>query len=96
MQEHLDRHDEEIQNIKSMLISHVEEGNMQRKDMNGNLAKIHSSLLRMEPVIKKYEDEQVFNEGIKKAGSRVIWWGQILGSGGVLVYAVRAFIRNGF
>ena len=100
MDERLSQHDADIAEVKNILTSHIDDENHQvlelRKDLNGNLIKIHAALLRMEPVISKYENEQIFNEGVKKVGSKVIWWSQVLGGSGVLVYAVRAFIRNGF
>lgn len=90
----------ETDQLQKLLAEHIEDENHKvmelRKELNGNLAKIHAALLRMEPVLVKYENEQIFNEGVKKVGGRVIWWSQVLGGGGVLVYAVRAFIRNGF
>lgn len=99
MDERLKQHDAVITEVKNILTSHIEQENQDvlslRKDLNGNLAKIHAALLRMEPVIKKYEDEQVFNAGVKKVGGKVIWWSQVLVGGGVFTYAVRAFIRNG-
>lgn len=99
MDERLNQHDADISEVKNILTSHIEQENQDvlslRKDLNGNLAKIHAALLRMEPVISKYENEQVFNEGVKKVGSKVIWWSQVLGGGGIFLYAVRAFIRNG-
>lgn len=92
--------DERLSHLESTLTSHMEQENQDvlslRRDLNGNLAKIHASLLRIEPVVQKYENEQIFNKGVKRVGSKVIWWSQVLGGGGIFVYAIRAFIRNGF
>lgn len=100
MDERLSQHDADIAEVKNLLTEHIDAENHQvlelRKDLNGNLIKIHAALLRMEPVIVKYENEQVLNEGVKKVGDKMIWWSQVLVRGGILVYVVRAFIRDGF
>ena len=100
MDEHLTKHDGEIKEVRDILVAHIADENNQvtdlKKDLNGNLAKIHTALLRMEPVIKKFEDDLIVNERAKTIIGTVIRYGGFVTSSAVLLYAVRSFIRNGF
>jgi hypothetical protein len=89
--------DERIQILEQTLAEHMEQENQDvislRKDLNGNLAKIHAALLRMEPVIKKFEDDTIFNENIQKLGDKVVWWGKTIGGSAIIYGAIRYFMK---
>jgi hypothetical protein len=98
MEERINQHESEISELKHILSSHIDDENHQvlelRRDLNGNLIKIHAALLRIEPVVKKYEDGQIINENIKNVGDHIIWWGRIvIGSGAIYAVIKYFFIK---
>ena len=100
MEEHIAKQANELKELRDILVAHIadEDNNVVglREDMHDNLAQIHATFLRMEPVIKKFEDDLIVNERAKTIIGTVIRYGGFVTSSAVLLYAVRSFIRNGF
>lgn len=48
-------------------------------------------MLRVEPVIQRFEDEKAFNVGVKEIGKRAIFWSKVIGAIGVIILAVKYF-----
>ncbi len=46
-------------------------------------------MARVEPVIKKFENDKIINEGAAILGKRAIFWAQIIGAIGVVAIAIR-------
>lgn len=46
-------------------------------------------MARVEPVIKRFEEEKSFNAGVKELGKRAIFWSKVAGAIGVFIYAAK-------
>lgn len=61
----------------------------QNKTMFTFTQKVDEHIERVEPVIKAYEAEKTFNEGVSKVGKRTVFWAQIIAAVGVIVLALK-------
>ena len=51
--------------------------------------KMDAHILRVEPVIKAFEDDKVWNEGLKKKGGMIIWWAAVATAVGTIYFLIR-------
>lgn len=55
--------------------------------------KVDKHILRVEPVIKAYEDNIIFTDGLKKRGNSIIWTSSVATAVGVIWFLL---IKGGF
>jgi len=76
----------DIKGLRKMMENHI----LTHEIRDNEIMEFHK---RVEPVIVAYEQEKIFNDGVKKIGNRTIFWAKILGAIGIIVLAIQEFFR---
>ena len=99
MDEYIRKNDEKVDKLSKDFHDHLPIENAMHMELKNILIeqnkkaeefnkKVDAHMLRVEPVIKAYEDEKVFSDTVKRKGNTVIWWSSVVGAIGYLYYLV--------